>query len=203
MAAPMIADLNAEEIRAAVAARYGQVATDPEAAYNFPVGRAFAAAIGYPAATLDRLPPAASRSFAGVTYLHERTRLAPGETVLDVGSGAGLDLLIAAAAVAPGGRVIGVDDAAEMVALARDNAARVGAANVTVCRAPIEALPVPEDAVDVVEANGVFNLSAAKERAAAEAYRVLRPGGRLIAAEIALQQEIAADERASLHDWFR
>lgn len=203
MTTPMITDLSPDDIRAAVAAQYGQVATDPEGEFNFPVGRAFAEAIGYPAATLDRLPVEASRSFAGVTYLHDRTRLARGETVLDLGSGAGLDLLLAAAAVAPSGQVIGVDYAEEMVALARANAERAGAANVTVYRAPVEALPLPDESVTVVEANGVFNLSAAKERAVAEVYRVLRPGGRLVAAEIALQQEIAAAERASLRDWFR
>lgn len=203
MAVPMIADLTAEEIRSAVVERYGQVATDPTGAFNFPVGRAFAEAIGYPPAMLARVPEEAVRSFAGVTYFHPRTKLVPGEVVLDLGCGAGMDMIIAAKAVAPNGRVIGIDYSEEMVASATKNAKRVGVMNVMVHRAPVEALPLPDASVDVAEANGVYNLAPEKERAVAEVYRVLKPGGRLVAAEIALRHDVPASERATLQDWFR
>jgi len=203
MAVPMIADLTAEEIRRAVVERYGQVATDPTGAFNFPVGRAYAEAIGYPPATLASVPEEAVRSFAGVTYFHPRTKLVPGEVVLDLGCGAGMDMIIAAKAVAPNGRVIGIDYSEEMVASATKNAKRVGVMNVIVHRAPVEALPLPDASVDVAEANGVYNLAPEKERAVAEVYRVLKPGGRLVAAEIALRHDVPASERATLQDWFR
>lgn len=203
MTAPLIAQLSPEQIRAAVVVRYSHVATNPAGSFNFPVGRAFAEAIGYPQATLATLPNEASRSFAGVTYYHGRTNLTPGETVLDLGCGAGMDMLIAARAVAPGGKVIAVDYSDEMVALARGNAARAGVENVAVHHAPIERLPIDDASVDVAQANGVFNLSPAKEQAVAEVYRVLKPGGRLVAAEIALTEDIPAEERATLQDWFR
>jgi len=203
MAVPMIADLTAEEIRRAVVERYGQVATDPTGAFNFPVGRAYAEAIGYPPATLASVPEEAVRSFAGVTYFHPRTKLVPGEVVLDLGCGAGMDMIIAAKAVAPNGRVIGIDYSEAMVASATKNAKRAGVMNVMVHRAPVEALPLPDASVDVAEANGVYNLAPEKERAVAEVYRVLKPGGRLVAAEIALRHDVPASERATLQDWFR
>lgn len=202
MGVPQIADMTAEEIRSAVVERYGQVATDPTGTFNFPVGRVFAAAIGYPPATLDNVPEAAVRSFAGVTYFHPRTNLVPGEIVLDLGCGAGMDMIIAAKAVAPNGRVIGIDYSEQMVALATENAKRASVTNVTVHRAPVEALPLPDASVDVAEANGVYNLAPEKERAVGEVYRVLKPGGRLVAAEIALRHDVPASERATLQDWF-
>lgn len=202
-ASPALATMTPEQIRAAVVERYGQVATDPTGSFNFPVGRAFADALGYPTATLDRLPAAASRSFAGVTYYHDRTALRAGDTVLDLGCGAGLDALLAAEAVGPDGRVVAVDYAAEMVALARANARAAGASNLRVEQSAVESLPFPDASVDVAQANGVFNLSPQKEQAVREVWRVLRPGGRLVAAEIALTEAVADRDRATLQDWFR
>ena len=198
-----LAALSPEQIRAAVVERYGQVATAPEGEFNFPVGRDFAAAIGYPLDVLDRLPTPATRSFAGVTYYHGRTALRPGETVLDLGCGAGLDALLAAEAVGPDGRVLAVDYAPEMVALAQANAAAAGATNLRVAQAPVEALPFPDAVADAAQANGVFNLSPEKARAVREVFRVLRPGGRLVAAEIVLNRALADGERTTLQDWFR
>jgi arsenite methyltransferase len=198
-----ISTLSPDDIRNAVADRYGQVAAQPDGPFNFPVGRAFAVAIGYPAGLLTTLPAAAVDSFAGVTYAHDRTALQPGETVLDLGCGGGMDALIAARVVGPAGRVLAVDYSAPMVALARDNARAAGVANLRVEHAAIEELPFATASVDVVQANGVFNLSPEKERALAETWRVLRPGGRLMAAEIVLQHTIDDSERATLDDWFR
>jgi SAM-dependent methyltransferase len=198
-----IDNLSPADIRGAVAERYGQVAAQPGESFNFPVGRAFAEAIGYPAELLATLPAPAVAAFAGVTYAHDYAALQPGETVLDLGCGAGMDAIVAARAVGPAGRVLAVDYSAPMVALARDNARAAGVTNLRVERAAIEELPFAAESVDVVQANGVFNLSPEKRRAVAEVWRVLRPGGRLIAAEIALAQALDDSERATLDDWFR
>lgn len=202
-ASPPLAALSPEQIRAAVAERYGEVATAPTGPFNFPVGRDFAREVGYPVGVLDRLPASASASFAGVTHYHARTALRPGEAVLDLGCGAGLDAILAAEAVGPAGRVLAVDYAAEMVALARANAEAAGATNIRVEQAPVEALPLPDATFDAAQANGVFNLSPEKSRAVREVWRVLRPGGRLVAAEIALTEALADRDRATLQDWFR
>ena len=198
-----IADLTADQLRLAVARRYGEVASRPGPGFGFPVGRAFAEAVGYPPETLDALPAAAGASFTGVTYLPRWTALQPGEVVVDLGCGAGVDTLIAARTVGPGGRVHAVDFAEEMVELTRANAREAGLANVEVYRAPVEALPLPDGVADVVTVNGVFNLVPEKERAVAEAYRVLKPGGRLVAAEIVLDKDVPQTERSTLDDWFR
>ena len=202
-ASPPLATLSPGDIRRAVADRYGQVATDPGGSFNFPVGRDFALAVGYPPDTLAGVPKAAVRSFAGVTYYHGRTALQPGETVLDLGCGAGLDAILAARAIGPTGRVVAVDYGDEMVALARANAAAAGVANLSIEQASVEALPLADGSVDAAQANGVFNLSPEKDRAVREVWRVLRPGGRLVAAEIALHQDVADRDRATLQNWFR
>lgn len=198
-----LSELAVDELRSAVGERYGQVATDPTGEFNFPVGREFAEAIGYPAETLDALPAAASRSFAGVAYYHPWANLSPGESVLDLGCGAGLDMLIEARAVGAAGRVCGVDVAEPMVALARENAAEAGLTNVEVIQSPVEHLPLENASFDVVTANGIINLAPEKEQLAGEISRVLRPGGRFVAAEIVLREDVPASERATLDDWFR
>lgn len=200
---PPLSTLTPENIRAAVAQRYGEVATEPTGEFNFPVGRPFAEAIGYPVAMLDSLPAEAVGSFAGVTHFHHCTRLQPGMVVLDLGCGAGMDAIIAARAVAPTGRVIGVDYSGEMIARTRENATRAGVDNLEVLQSPVETLALPDASVDVAQANGVFNLSPEKQRAVTEVYRVLKPGGRIVAAEIGLQQAYADNDRATLQDWFR
>lgn len=198
-----LSELAVDELRSAVGERYGQVATDPAGEFNFPVGREFAEAIGYPTETLDALPAAASRSFAGVAYYHPWANLSPGEFVLDLGCGAGLDMLMEAQAVGETGRVCGIDVAEPMVALARKIAAEDGLTNVAVIQSPVEHLPLEGASFDVVTANGIINLAPEKEQLAGEISRVLRPGGRFVAAEIVLREDVPASERATLDDWFR
>lgn len=202
---PSISGMTPDEVRSAVRARYGRIATDPEAPTSFPHGRAFAEAIGYPPDLLDRLPPAASASFAGVAALSEWQRqvLSPGATVLDLGCGAGLDTLIAALGVGPNGQVIGIDDSPDMTALTRANATAAGLRNVRVIDAPVEAIPLPDAVADAICANGIVNLAPEKERLVAEIARLLKPGATLTAAEIVLAEEIPQGERATIDDWFR
>lgn len=192
-----------EQLREAVAERYGQVAAAPLASFPFPVGRSFAEAVGYPPRVLDALPPEAVASFTGVTYLPAWTDLSPGERVVDLGCGAGVDAIIAAREVGPAGYVHGIDLAPEMVALARGNVAHTGLTNVDVIQSAVESLSLPDAMADVVTANGVFNLAPGKAQALSEAFRILEPGGRLIVSEIVLTQELPLAERSTLDDWFR
>lgn len=200
---PTLADrLDHAALRRAVRERYSRVADEPETPLGFPVGRAFAEAVGYPPELLDRAPAAAAR-FTGVGTPIEAAGLRPGETVLELGCGAGLDTLWAAEQVCPGGRVIALDMALPMVQAMRANAARTGAAGVCSLVACAEALPLPNAAVDVVLVNGIFNLAPDKSAVLREVRRVLRPGGRLAACEVALTRPLAEGEVGTLDDWFR
>lgn len=195
--------LPADALRDAVAMRYGAVARDATIDAPFPVGRAYAEAVGYPPDVLDRLPPSAVATFTGVTYLPGWIAFRAGQQVVDLGCGAGVDTLIAAMQVGPEGRVTAVDLAPEMVELTRQHAHIAGFETIDVRQAAVESLPLPSASADVVMANGVFNLAAETETALAEAYRVLKPGGTLVAAEIVLTQDIPLSERNTLDDWFR
>ena len=195
--------MDAEALRDAVDARYGPVVLDPTREAPFPVGRTYAEAVGYPPAVLDTLPPSAVATFTGVTYLPGWIPFRAGQHVVDLGCGASVDTLIAATQVGPGGRVTAIDLAPEMVQVARQNAHAAGLTTIDVRQAAVESLPLPSASTDTVMANGVFNLAAETERALSEAFRVLRPGGVLIAAEIILTQDVPRDERNTLDDWFR
>lgn len=192
-----------DALRAAVAKRYGRVASRPDEPAGFPTGRVFAESLGYEPAMLDRLPVAASGSFAGVAALPRWLSLTVGAGVVDLGCGAGLDTLIAAQVVGSDGWVLGVDAAPEMVRLARWNAAAARATNVTIVEAPVEAIPCDAAVADVVMANGIVNLSPEKERVVVEIARVLKRDGVMIGAEIILTHDVPPDERSTLDDWFR
>lgn len=196
-------DMSAQEVRKAVGQHYGRVASAPGERAPFPFGRDFAEAVGYPPDLLDTLPATASASFAGVAHLWQCLELQPGQTVIDLGCGAGLDTLIAARQVGPEGQVTGVDFSAEMATLARTNVTAAGVSNVTVSESPVESIPLESGSLDAALANGIFNLSPEKERVVAEIARLLRPGGHLNAAEIVLTEDIPYGERATLDDWFR
>jgi SAM-dependent methyltransferase len=189
-------------LRRAVRERYGRVATEPTAALGFPVGRAFAEAVGYPAGLLERTPGAAA-AFTGVGTPVRAARLQPGERVLELGCGAGLDTTWAAAAVQPAGCVIAVDMALPMVSAMRRNVGGAGATGVLPIVAEAEALPLPEASVDVVLVNGLLSLAPDKTAVVREIRRVLRPGGRLALAEVALGAPLAPGEASTLDDWFR
>lgn len=169
---------------------YQEVADQPESRFHFFHGREAADLFGYDAAWLDRAPAGAVASFAGVGNPHLRSRLQPGETVLDLGSGAGLDAIIASWQVGPGGRVYGVDLNPSMCARAQAHAALAGMQ--MECReGTMENIPLPDASVDVVLSNGVINLSFRKRRVVQEMFRVLRPGGRMSLTDIVSAKQLS------------
>jgi arsenite methyltransferase len=172
-------------LRAQVQDKYREVALEPRAQFHFHTGRFLAARLGYPTATVDRLPDAAVESFAGVGNPFSLRALQRGERVVDVGCGAALDTVLAAEQIGPTGRVVGVDMTPEMLAKARRTVTGLGLEQVEIREGLAEALPVEDGWADVVISNGVINLCADKAAVFAEIRRVLRPGGMLQFADIA------------------
>jgi SAM-dependent methyltransferase len=169
---------------------YQEVADKPESTFHFYHGREAAELFGYAPEWLDRAPSGAVASFAGVGNPHLRSNLQPGETVLDLGSGAGLDASIAGWQVGPTGRVVGVDLNPAMCVKAQAHAAATGLR--MECRqGPMEDIPLPPASVDVVISNGVINLSFRKRRVVEEIFRVLRPGGRLSVTDIVSAKQLS------------
>jgi SAM-dependent methyltransferase len=189
------------KIQEKVRQRFAAIAGDPSSERRFPVGPASAKALGYAAKTIDELPLSLTESFAGVGNPLALGEIRPGETVLDLGCGAGLDSLLAARQVGPSGRVIGIDMTSEMIAKAQKNAAALGLANVQFRIEMLEELPLPDASVDVALSNGVFNLCPDKPRALKETARVLRPGGRLLMCDILLEDHVSPEEVARLGEW--
>jgi arsenite methyltransferase len=193
--------LDGERLRAAIQEEYAEVAACPTKGYHFHVGRAHAARLGYDAAELDALPEPVTESFAGLGNPFALGRLNPGETVVEVGSGAGMDALIAARQVGPTGRVVGVDMTEAMLVKARANAALVGATNAEFRKGLAEQLPVDDASADVVISNGVINLCPDKVAVYREVLRVLKPGGRVQVVDTAVKEPVPADARDDVALW--
>lgn len=182
-----------EQILASVRDMYSQVARRPDSGFHFPVGRPAAEAVGYPPAVLDRLPAETLRAFAGVANPFRGATIRPGDTVLDIGAGAGNDSLIAAGQTGEGGRVIALDITPAMtVALSRAAQAH-GYHNVVVLQGSAEHLPLRDESVDAITSNGALNLVPDKRRAVAEMFRVLRPGGRVQLADVVIRRPVTVD----------
>jgi SAM-dependent methyltransferase len=203
IALTMKPSITPDELRAAVRDRYSAVATEPRHGYSFRVGREFAEALGYPSDLLATVPDSAIEAFTGVATPIFMADLRPGESVVDLGCGAGLDLVLAARIVGDAGSVTGVDMAPAMVARARQTIDGAGLTNARVFEARVESLPLEPASVDCAIANGILNLSPDKGEVLREVGRVLKPGGRFILAETTLRHELPPDSVTSIEDWFR
>ena len=191
------------ELKQLVGQKYGKVASCPLDKHGFPTGKPFALAVGYPKGELDTLPDSLVESFAGVQYPLSFQEMKPGDVVLDIGCGAGMDLYFASQKVGEQGKVYGVDISEEMVKKARNNMQNLNLTSVEVTLAHSDSLPLHDESVDVVTSNGIYNLSPDKKAALKEAYRVLKPDGVICFSEIVLKQELGQEIRKSVKDWFR
>ena len=169
---------------------YDEVAERPEGEFHFYHGREGAELFGYDPAALDRAPEGSVASFAGVGNPHLRANIQPGETVLDLGSGAGLDAVLAAEKAGPEGKVIGVDLNPTMCRRAKDNLAQAGVA-IECHEGRMEDIPLADESVDVIISNGVINLSFRKRKVIEEMHRVLRPGGRISITDIVSAKQLS------------
>jgi len=188
-------------LRAEVKAKYQEVAVDPHGEFHFHTGRPLAKRLGYDDAVVDPLPDAAVESFAGVGNPFSLHPLSPGERVVDIGSGGGFDVFVAAQQVGPEGRVVGIDMTQEMLDKSRHTAAEMGASNVEFREGLIEEMPVEDGWADVVISNGVINLCPDKELVFEEINRVLKPGGRLQFADIANGAPVPESARRDIDLW--
>ena len=193
-------DIDIEVLKSEIKKTYASVSEEPDREFIFPTGRAWAEDLDYPA-ELAAVPDAAVESFAGVANPFSLGRLRPGERVLDLGSGAGTDSLVAAQMVGPVGSVTGIDMTPEMLAKARGAAKELGANNVEFVQGEIERLPFPEARFDVVISNGVIDLVPDKDAVFSEIHRVLVPGGRIQIADVTIQNPVSEEGRRNIDLW--
>ena len=194
---PVDVEILREEIRRT----YADVSTRPEREFIFRTGRAWARELGYPEPELSRVPEGSVRIFAGVANHWGLGRIEAGATVVDLGCGAGTDLLIAAQMTGPGGHAVGVDMTSSMLDRARAGADEMGLSNVELHEALIEALPLDDASVDVVISNGVIDLVPDKDAVFDEIDRVLVPGGRVQLADVIIHHEVSEDARRRIDLW--
>ncbi len=193
-------DIDVGVLRAEIQKTYASVSQEPGKDFVFPTGRTWAQDLDYPS-ELANVPESAVESFAGVANPFALGRLLPGEHVLDVGSGAGTDSLVAAQMVGADGSVTGIDMTPEMLAKALAAAGEAGATNVTFLEADAERLPFADGSFDVVISNGVIDLIPDKDAVFSELYRVLRPGGRIQVADVTIQVPVSEEGRRNIDLW--
>jgi arsenite methyltransferase len=193
-------EIDVATLKSEIKKTYARVSTAPDEDFIFPTGRAWAEDLGYPD-ELAAVPESAVESFAGVANPFSLVRLQPGEHVLDLGSGAGTDSLVAALMVGPEGHVTGIDMTPEMLERARRSAAEMGAENVDFIESEAEALPFAEASFDVVISNGVIDLIPDKDAVFSELHRVLTPGGRIQIADVTIQNPVSEEGRRDIDLW--
>jgi SAM-dependent methyltransferase len=196
-----VAAVDRDELRRRIAEKYRDVALNPELGFHFHTGRPLARMLGYPEDAVERLPTTTVDSFAGTGNPFLFGDLNPGEVVVDVGCGAGLDTLIAAQQIGPAGRVIGVDMTDAMRARTAAGASALGLTNVEVREGYAEQLPVADGTADVVISNGVVNLCPDKQAVFREMFRVLKPGGRIQIGDILVHKEVPQDAKDDIELW--
>jgi arsenite methyltransferase len=193
-------NVDVELLKSEIKKTYASVSEQPEQDFIFPTGRAWAEDLDYPA-ELANVPESAIESFAGVANPWKLGRLEAGERVLDLGSGAGTDSLIAAQMVGYRGRVTGIDMTPAMLAKARAAAVEMGLSNVEFVEGEAERLPFGDESFDVVVSNGVIDLIPDKDAVFAELNRVLVPGGRIQVADVTIQNPVSEEGRRNIDLW--
>lgn len=198
---PRPVDVDTETLRKAIRNEYKEVAEDPGKGFHFHTGRRLTKIVGYKDEWFKGVSERAIESFAGTGNPFAMGELPAGERVVDVGSGGGIDSLIAARMVGPTGEVVGVDMTPAMLEKARAAAAESGIDNVEFREAYMEELPVPDGWADVVISNGVLNLTPDKQKTVGEMFRVLRPGGRLQIGDILVSREVPEGAKKKIDLW--
>jgi arsenite methyltransferase len=193
--------LDVDLLRSEIQRTYAAVSNEPGREFMFPTGRGWAADLGYPADLLARVPETSCESFAGVANPFSLGAIRPGEDVLDIGCGAGMDTLIAAQMTGETGTVTGIDMTPDMAAKGRRSAAEMGLSNVTIVDGSAERLPFGDASFDVVISNGVIDLIPDKDAVFSEIARVLRPGGRIQLADVTIQRPVSEDGRRNIDLW--
>jgi SAM-dependent methyltransferase len=193
-------ELDVGLLKSEIKKKYASVSTEPDQHFVFPTGGSWAEDLGYPE-ELANVPEAAVQSFAGVANPFSLGRLEAGARVLDLGSGAGTDSLVAAQMVGPEGTVTGIDMTPEMLAKAREAASEMGATNVEFMEAEAERLPFADESFDIAISNGVIDLVPDKDAVFSELFRVLAPGGRIQIADVTIQRPVSEEGKRNIDLW--